>query len=79
LRIANALDHGLLVEVEAGKITRVGVVLVADIDSVRAMIDGRLERRQTASRADEFWKFRVLHGMPRKMKQQVYRADGQLA
>jgi hypothetical protein len=51
--VADAFGHGLRVEVEAGEIARVGVVLEAEIDGVGTVIDGCLERRQAAGRADE--------------------------
>jgi hypothetical protein len=41
-------DHRLVVEIEAGEIARVGVVAVAEIDRVGAVVDCRLERRQAA-------------------------------
>ena len=54
VRVLDALDHRLLVEVEAGEVACVGVVLVAEIDGVGPVVDRRLERRQAAGRADEF-------------------------
>ena len=52
--VADAFDHRFLVEVEAGEIARVGVVTVAEIDRIGAIIDRGLERRQAAGRADQF-------------------------
>ena len=52
--VADALDHCLLIEVEAGEIACVGVVFVAEINRIGTVINRRLERRQAASRANEF-------------------------
>ena len=52
--VTDTLDHGFLIEIQAGEIARVGVVLVAEIDGIGAVIDRRLERRETAGGADEF-------------------------
>ena len=52
--VVDALDHGFVVEVQAGEIARVGVVLVAEIDGIGTVIDRRLEGRQAACGADEF-------------------------
>jgi hypothetical protein len=47
------LDGGF-VEVQAGKVARVGGVAQAQVDAVGAVVDGGLERRQAAGRADQF-------------------------
>ena len=51
--IANAFGHGLLIEVQAGKITCIGIVLEAEVNSIGAVINGCLECRQAASRANK--------------------------
>jgi len=53
LGIADALAQRGLVEVAAGEVARVGVVLEAEVDRVGALVDGGLEGRQAAGRADE--------------------------
>jgi hypothetical protein len=45
---SDAFDHRLVIEIQAGEIARVGVVAVAEIDRVGAVVDRRLERRQAA-------------------------------
>ena len=75
--VLDALDHRLLIEVEPGEIARVGVVLVAEIHRVSAIIDGSFEGGKTAGGADEFGKFRLLHEGSQWAKGQVYRAGAQ--
>jgi len=43
----------LLVEVESGEVTGVGVVAKTDIDGIGALLDGGLERGQASCRADQ--------------------------
>ena len=52
--IAHAFAHGFGVEVQAGEVARIGGVLEAQVDTVCAIVDRRLERRQAACRADQF-------------------------
>ncbi len=51
--IAQAFRGLRLVEVEAGKGARVGVVAKAHVDGIGAVVDGGLQRRQAARRADQ--------------------------
>ena len=60
--IVDPFDHGLAVEIQAGEITRVGVVFVAEIDRVRTVVDGRLQCRKAAGGTDEFGNFALRHG-----------------
>ncbi|MEZ5608280.1 MAG: hypothetical protein R3E52_14475 [Burkholderiaceae bacterium] len=57
--VGNAALYGGLVEVQAGKVARVGGVAQAQVDAVGAMVDGGLERRQAAGGADQFGAVRV--------------------
>jgi hypothetical protein len=50
VRVMDAFGQALLVEVEPGKVARVGVVAEAEIDVVGAVIHRRLERREAARR-----------------------------
>ena len=75
--VLDALDHRLLIEVEPGEIARVGVVLVAEIHRVSAIIDGSLEGGQAACGTDEFGKIQLLHEGSQWAKGQVYRAVAQ--
>ena len=52
--ITDAFLQPGVVEVEAGEVACVGVVLEAGIDAIGTVVDGSLERRQAAGRADEF-------------------------
>ena len=56
MRVADALTGFGKIEIEAGEVARVGAVAKADVDRVGAVIDGGLQRRQAAGRADEFHK-----------------------
>jgi hypothetical protein len=47
-------DHRLAVEIEAGEVARVGVVAVAEVDRVGAVVDCRLECRQAAGGTNQF-------------------------
>ena len=51
--VTNAFNHGLLIEIQTGEVTGVGVVLETEVNRVGAVIDSRLERRQAAGWADE--------------------------
>jgi hypothetical protein len=53
MRIADALGDGDMVEVQAGKVARVGVVPETEVDRVCAVIDGGLQRGQAAGRTDQ--------------------------
>ncbi len=52
--VVDALDHRLLIKIEAGEVARVGVVLIAEVHGVGPVIDRSLERRQTAGGTNEF-------------------------
>jgi hypothetical protein len=54
LGITDAFDQRLLIEIQAGKIARVGVVFQAQINAVGAVVHGSLQRRQTAGRTNQF-------------------------
>jgi hypothetical protein len=51
--IADAFGQALGVEVQAREVAGVGVVLEPQVDAVRAVVDGRLERRQAARGAEK--------------------------
>ena len=51
--VTDAVAHGLRIEIEAGEIACVGIVLEAEIHGVGAIVDGGLEGRQAAGRTDE--------------------------
>ena len=53
--IAQALARARGIEVEAGEIARVGLVLETHVDPVGAIVHRCLERGQVAGRADQFW------------------------
>ncbi len=52
--IVDARGERRIVEIETREIARVGVVAQPRIDPVRAVVDGRFQRRQAARGADEF-------------------------
>lgn len=62
LRVADAFAQGLVVEVEPGEIARVGVVPVAEVDRISAVVDCRLQGGQAAGWADELGNIVVPHG-----------------
>jgi hypothetical protein len=68
LGVADTFDHRLVVEIQAGEIACIGVVAVAKIDRIGAMVDRRLERRQTASGTDQVGDFSARHGGSRQAK-----------
>ena len=53
--VAQTFSRARGVEVQAGEIARVGFVLETHVDPIGAVVHGRLERGQVASRADQFW------------------------
>jgi len=54
VRVADAGADLVHAEIEAGEVARVGGVAKAEVHGIRAVIHGRLERRQTAGRTDQF-------------------------
>jgi hypothetical protein len=64
--IANALGHGFLIEIEPGKIARVGIVLETEINGIGAVIHRRFEGGQTTGGADEIGEF---HGVVSRAEQ----------
>ncbi|MNT81667.1 hypothetical protein D3C72_2212850 [compost metagenome] len=52
--VAHALGDGLLVEIEAGEIARIGGVAKTQVDGIGAIVDGRFQGRQAAGGADQF-------------------------
>jgi hypothetical protein len=49
----DALAQLRIVEIQAGEVARVGVVLEAGVDAVGAVVDGGLEGGQGAGRTEE--------------------------
>jgi hypothetical protein len=54
VRVANAGGNGGLVKIEPGEIAGVGGIPKAQVNAVRAVVNGRLECRQAAGRANQF-------------------------
>ena len=53
----NILDGSLqfvAIKIQTGKVAGIGVIFEADKHGIGAVVDGRLECRQAAGRADEF-------------------------
>jgi len=52
--VDDTLPNGLIVNIEAGKITRIGGVAKAEVDTVSAIVDCRLECGHATRRTYQF-------------------------